>query len=107
MKLRTLISVWEHLNSSVFAGVLTRPRFLVTRNEREYASYQWAEKESIIYFNSRHIRGFRHALAIVFHEMVHQYVEEYLGIEEEDHHGDEFWRNHRIFNPGLTMEEIV
>ena len=101
MKLATLERIWHELNESQFAGLLYPPRFFGIRNEREYASFQAAGEaggESWMFFNTRHIKGFW-ARSIVYHEMIHQYVEEYLGIEESDHHGPVFWKNYRKFAP--------
>src|SRR5210317_1897238 len=101
MKLKTLKNKYDELNTSVFAGVLTRPLMLNTRASWLYACYSIAGYQSIIHFNLKHLRnkGFK----VLYHEMIHQYVEEYLGIEEEDHHGEEFWRNYRLFNPGYEL----
>lgn len=101
MKLRTLKNKYDELNALVFAGVLTRPRMLNTRARHLYASYSIEAFEALMHFNLKHLRGIWEK--VLYHEMIHQYVEEYLGIEEEDHHGDEFWRNYRIFNPGYEL----
>jgi hypothetical protein len=34
--------------------------------------------------------------------MVHQYIEEFLGLDESDHHGPLFWRNYKLFAPPIT-----
>ena len=107
MKLRTFEKLWHELNSSVFAGVLECPRFLRTRGRWDYASYEWwAYKPSIIrvgpYVNGHNVRD------VVYHEMIHQYVEEWLGLEEENHHGEIFWRNYRLFAPeGVQLFEVL
>ena len=51
-----------------------------------------------MYFNSRAIKG-HWARSIVYHEMIHQYVEEYLGVDEKEHHGPVFWKHYRKFAP--------
>ena len=45
-------------------------------------------------------------IAIFFHEMVHQYVEEVLGIVEDDHHGEVFWKAYYKHAPyGMPIAE--
>lgn len=99
MKLATLTGIYDEFNRSVFASVLDRPFIRNTRSRGEYASYVASEYYgSTIYFNAAIIAG-HWARSIVFHEMVHQYVEEFLELEEDNHHGEIFWRNYRIFAP--------
>lgn len=96
MKLQTLINIYTVLNRSIFADVLEPPRFFATRSD---CHAQYDANIPAIEFNTREIKGIRHATAIVYHEMIHQYVEEYLGLEESDHHGPIFWRNYLLFAP--------
>jgi hypothetical protein len=108
MKLATLKRTYDELNDSQFAGLLVRPRFFAIRNNREYASYLARDPEpSIIYFFAAAIKGYW-ARSIVYHEMTHQYLEEFLGVEEEDHHGPIFWKNYRKFAPKnvILFEEL-
>ena len=99
MKLATLTKVYDELNEAQFAGLLERPYFYGIRNNREYASYVACDPlPSIIYFHAAAIKGFW-ARSIVYHEMVHQYVEEYLGYDEPEEHGPVFWKNYRKFAP--------
>lgn len=99
MKLATIRRIYDELNESQFAGLLERPRFFGTRNNREYASYVACDPlPSIMFYHNAAIAGYW-ARSIVYHEMTHQYVEEFLGIEESDHHGPVFWKNYRKFAP--------
>lgn len=99
MKLATLKRIYDELNASQFAGLLDRPRFFGIRNNREYASYvAVADDTSIMFYHNAAIKG-HWARSIVYHEMTHQYVEEFLGIDEADHHGPVFWKNYRKFAP--------
>lgn len=99
MKLRTLINIWETLNAEIFADVLDRPFIRNTRSSGEYASYLASEYYgSTLFFNAAIIKG-HWARSIVYHEMIHQYVEEFLNVSEENHHGEIFWRNYKIFAP--------
>lgn len=99
MKLATIKRVYDELNKAQFAGLLYRPVFFGIRNNREYASYvARPDSLSVMYFNNAAIKG-HWARSIVYHEMTHQYVEEFLGIDEADHHGPVFWKNYRKFAP--------
>lgn len=99
MKLATIKRLYDELNESQFAGLLCRPMFYGIRNKREYASYVACDPlPSIMFYNHVAIKGFW-ARSIVYHEMTHQYVEEFLGIDEADHHGPIFWKNYRKFAP--------
>ena len=99
MKLATIKRVYDELNASQFAGLLYRPVFFGIRNNREYASYLYREDSfSVMFFNNDVIKGYW-ARSIVYHEMTHQYLEEYLEVEEPDHHGPIFWKNYRKFAP--------
>jgi hypothetical protein len=99
VKLRTLINVWGQLNAEVFAGVLYPPCFYSTRSRNNFAGYAAGiDCESDMYFNLKHILG-RLARSTVYHEMIHQYVEEYLGIEEENDHGPIFLKQYDKFKP--------
>ena len=106
MKLRTAIEMYDELNETAFAGLLYRPLFFDTRNRYTYAAYEAGiTVPSAIYVNCRMIFGWL-ARSIIYHEMIHQYVEEYLGVYEDDHHGAEFWRNYRLFAPkGIILFE--
>jgi hypothetical protein len=108
MRHSTFVHIYDTLNRNIFAGLLERPRILFTRNpcHAQYVSdgYNFSE----IHFNPTDIRGIKHATAIVYHEMIHQYVEEYLHLHEDNHHGPIFWRNYRIFAPaGVELGETL
>ena len=95
MKRQAIIEIWKDLNARTFGGVLTMPRILCTRNDREYASYV---EPGIMYFTNKAIR--KHwARSIVYHEMTHQYIAEFLGIYDEEGHGRLFWKHYRKFAP--------
>lgn len=59
-------------------------------------------------FNPADIKGIDFARTIVYHEMIHQYVEEFLELDESDHHGNIFWRNYRLFAPvNIELGELL
>ncbi len=99
MKLNTLIQIYHQLNREIFAEVLTPPLFFATRSRDEFASYvEGISVPSEIHFNSRYIKG-HWARSIVYHEMIHQYLAEFLQINETNHHGELFWQEYRKFAP--------
>ena len=99
MKLATIKRIYDELNAAQFANVLTRPYFYATRNDREYASYVACDPlPSEIFFHTRAIKGYW-ARSLVYHEMIHQYIEEFLQVTEREHHGPTFWKNYRKFAP--------
>ena len=103
MNLRTLKQIWEQLNSEVFSGVLYPPRFHRTRSRGEYASYvAGITTQSELHFNTTAITG-KMARSIVYHEMIHQYVEEFLNVEEKNHHGELFWFYYRARRPANVI----
>lgn len=108
MKFQTFINIYDKLNANIFANVLERPRFRFTRNNCHAQYVSDGHEFSEIHINPKDIRGFKHATAIIYHEMIHQYVEEFLNLTEENHHGPIFWRNYRMFAPsGVELGESL
>lgn len=98
MKRVTIINIYDELNSSVFANVLKRPPIFNKRWNDAHAQYVDGNKPRME-FNLAGLKGMQHARSVVYHEMVHQYVEEFLNVHEENHHGPIFWRNYKMFAP--------
>ena len=48
-------------------------------------------------FNPAGIKGISHARSVVYHEMIHQYLEDILDVQEDDHHGPVFWQYYTYF----------
>jgi hypothetical protein len=79
------------------------PTILNRRWREAYGEYHTKKNgPSVLAFNLSQLEGFSHARAVVYHEMVHQYIEEFLGLDESDHHGPLFWRNYKLFAPPIT-----
>lgn len=98
MKLQTFKNIWEELNETVFASVLFPPRFYRTRSNYSYAAYvAGIDCESDMYFNLD--TPGRLGRSTVYHEMVHQYLEEFLNVEEKDDHGPIFLKEYDKFKP--------
>lgn len=93
MKLKTLINIYDELNATVFSNLLVKPVILAKRWRDAHAQHVVRSNgPNRMEFNPSDIIGLSHARAVVYHEMVHQYVEEILDIQEEDHHGPIFWQ---------------
>lgn len=109
MKLKTIINIYRDFNARVFASVLREPRILAKRWRNAHAQYVTCNNgPSRLEFNPDGLEGIDHARAVVYHEMVHQYVEEYLKLDEDDHHGPIFWRNYKLFAPaGIELGECL
>ena len=89
--MRTFERLWHHFNDEYFGGAMFQPKFRRTRSKDYWACYEAAEDQGIITLNYENHYEIE---AIFFHEMVHQYVEEVLGVDEENHHGEVFWKTY-------------
>ena len=103
MKFKTAIKVYKELNEKIFDNVLFIPLFATTRRRYEYASYEAWEveywyKPSLIRLNLKNLNA-SNIVETIYHEMIHQYIEEFLNLTEEDHHGEIFQRNYNLFRP--------
>ena len=94
MKFKTLIKIYDQLNEKNFGGVLSRPviRFNRTKNIDGF----WCEGK--MGFNLSDTKGFFKVTELVYHEMVHQYIDEFLKLELQDDHGKEFKKCYRKFH---------
>lgn len=111
MKYQTFIRIYDTLNQTVFANLLVRPVIVFTRGDYHAqfvnATHHYG-RGAYMQFNPADIKGIAHATAIIYHEMIHQYVEEYLELDEDDHHGPIFWRNYKLFAPaGVELGESL
>jgi hypothetical protein len=105
MKLRTFVNLWHRFNDEHFDGTMLPPKFRRTRSNNYWACYENdpQERQGTIYVNYKKHWQME---AIFFHEMVHQYVEEVLGIDEDNHHSEVFWKTYYERAPyGLTIAE--
>lgn len=107
MKLNTIKKIYDELNAQAFANVLTMPRIFATRSEDHWACYHGVEGDPRMYFNNRAIKA-DVARSLVYHEMVHQYVEEIMKADELDHHGEIFWAVYISFAPDdVSLFEVL
>jgi len=102
MKRATLIKIYDQLNADLFNGALVRPTILC---KRWYSFGQFVNgRRHTMEFNPAMIKGLSFARAIVYHEMIHQYIEEVLGKSEVNHHGEIFWRVYKWFAIGERIK---
>lgn len=98
MKRQTLINIYREFNTRNFGGVLVEPGIFALRWKDDLGQFVTSTNGSNrMEFNPNNIKGIPHARAVVYHEMIHQYVEEFLGLDEVNHHGSIFWRNYKMF----------
>ena len=96
MKLRTIQTIYDTLNHTIFNGRLVRPTILKSRNTRLAGHYNYGGL-SPAYMAFTDDTGSRAMRGTVYHEMIHQYLDEYLGIEDNGDHGDQFWLAYYTF----------
>lgn len=109
MKLATLKNIYRNLNATVFSNLLTEPVILAKRWRNAHGQHVVPTNgRNRMEFNPAGIVGLSHARAVIYHEMVHQYVEEILDIQEDDHHGPIFWAwyTHLIKEP-IELGEVL
>lgn len=102
MKLRTFERLWHEFNDKYFDGAMLPPKFRRTRSNDYWACYMDTDGQGTIVVNyANHYQ----MIAIFFHEMVHQYVDEVLG-GEKHHHGELFWKTYYERAPyGMPIAE--
>ena len=101
MKLATIKRVYQQINNRNFGGVLTMPRILFSRS----LDYDAQHSGDIIEFNLRDTKGIAQLSELVYHEQCHQYVDSFLQVEDNTHHGHEFTQTYNKFCSGITTDE--
>ena len=101
MKRNTVIGAYEKLNARNFGGVLNMPRIAMTRCRTVHAQYTG----DAIEFNLADTSGIFALYELVFHEMCHQYIAEFLGVENWDNHNSTFVKTYRKFCAGIMTDK--
>lgn len=97
MKLLTIKLIYNELNKSHFCSALEMPTILIKRWRNTYAQHVVRVNGPYrLEFNLRRLK-YPRARSIIFHEMVHQYIEEILDIQEDNAHGEIFWAVYKWF----------
>ena len=102
MKLITIKLIWRVLNANNFGGVLVEPRIGFSRTRR--VDGFWESAGRFMMFNLTDTKGFVSVIELVYHEMIHQYIDEFLNLTVEDDHGKEFKRQYNKFARGIVRD---
>lgn len=93
MKLETVKRIYRELNARNFGGVLEEPRIYFCRSNNMDAHYS----SRGLGFNLADTKGLFAVRELVYHEMLHQYIDEFLELETLDDHGKEFKKQYNKF----------
>lgn len=94
MKLNTVKKLYAELNARNFGGVLETPRIHFSRT-RLCDAFYWHNGLGL---NLETVKGFDAVRELLFHEMCHQYVHEFLGLETVPDHGRDFKKTYNKFH---------
>ena len=101
MKLATVKSTYRKLNARNFGGVLVMPRILFSRS----LDFDGQHSGAILEFSLRDVTGLDELRELVYHEQCHQYVDEFLRVEDNAHHGRIFVKTYNKFCNGITTDK--
>lgn len=108
MKLATIEKIYHDLLDNVFDSCMPPARIFATRSRGVQGTmtvYTQYENYSELHVNLKKIKGIDSARAVVYHEMCHQYVNQYLGVIECEEHGMLWWHVSKLFRPeGMIIE---
>jgi hypothetical protein len=109
VKLITVIIAYQELNARNFGGVLRQPVITFSKHSEHHAAYVTSTNKAA-YFTVN-LLGFdnvQHMRSVMYHEMTHQYIEEFLNIDDKKDHGALFWKHYRKFaTPELELGEYL
>jgi hypothetical protein len=92
MKLSGYKKIWKDLNARNFGGVLVMPDMKLSRNRRQHGAYN---HQYMIF--AKNPNCYWIAKETVYHEMVHQYICEFLGREDYHYHRGIFRKTYSKF----------
>jgi len=101
LKLETVKRIYKKLNTRNFGGVLTEPKFFFSRMRDDHAKYDGIA----MHFNLADTKGYIAVTELIYHEIIHQYIDEFLGFTNYDDHGKEFKKQYNKFSFGVTMDK--
>ena len=104
MKLRTIKRIYCELNRENFGGRLAEPTILISRSAGIHGKVSdGCNRGPIMSFNPVDEKTLRAMRGTVYHEMVHQYLDYHLDIEDNAHHGELYWLAYFTF-ANLTFD---
>lgn len=101
MKLNTVKAIYSKLNNLNFGSVLEMPIIKFTRSKVNHGYY---DVQSIT-VNLADTVGVVAVTELIYHEMIHQYISEFLKLETSDDHGKEFKKQYNKFSFNVSMDE--
>ena len=101
MKLNTVKAIYSKLNAFNFGGVLEMPIIKFNRSRAHHGHYDVQS----IQFNLADTKGFIAVTELIYHEMIHQYIDEFLILNVSDDHGKEFRKQYNKFSFNVSMDK--
>ena len=83
MKYRTVSNLFDSINARNFGDVLERPVIRFTRSLDTDGSHNG----QVLQFNPAAITGIAQAKELLFHEMLHDYIDSYIAWPDTSEHG--------------------
>lgn len=101
MKLQTIKNIYHALNAECFGNCLATPVIRLTRsNDLHGKVSDGGPRGPIMRIHPFSGSNEREMRSTVFHEMIHQYLDYHLDVEDNGHHGDLFWLAYFTFANG-------
>ena len=100
MKLVTVKAIYRKLNTLNFGGVLTMPTIKFNRCRTKDGFYDIDTMQ----FNLADTKGFNAVTELIYHEMIHQYIDTFLKLEVIDDHGKEFKKHYNKFSFNVSTD---
>ena len=101
MKLQTVKEIYRQLNTLNFGDVLEQPIIKFTRSRFNDGTYN----RQTMQFNLADITGFDAVRETVYHEMIHQYIDEFLSLDTWVDHGKDFKQEYNKFAFGIIKDK--
>jgi predicted SprT family Zn-dependent metalloprotease len=96
MKLKTVKSIYTNLIAKNFGGVISPAHIRFTRARQIDGYYEG--RANIIRFNLDDTKGIDLVTELVFHELCHQYIDQFLHVADYDNHNALFRKTYNKFH---------
>ena len=103
IKLLSVKRAYFKLNSLNFGGVLEQPKFGFSKMRSMDGYYD--HDTNMMRFNLVDTKGLDALTELVYHEMIHQYIDQFLELEVSDDHGKEFKKQYNKFCFGVVTDK--
>lgn len=98
MKYKTISDLFDVINAQNFGDVLERPTIRFTRSNRLDGSHNGL----LLQFNPAAVNGIAQAKELLFHEMLHDYIDSHIAWPDTGEHGILF----RFYYRELITDDI-